>query len=163
MCFDEHTQFDILYTITIDKDNFMSCSCGYVKQYLAPCVHIMSVLKEDVCLTADLFHIRWLKHYNYYFASESAETLATNVHKSLVDLLNLTQDEAFDNHGVYKGSQLGLNSFLSTPQIIALAPFSMHVDSRIDYKAFENLLVLESRSICVWIYYIRLACTNVIY
>ena len=133
MCFDEHTQFDILYTITIDKDNFMSCSCGYVKQYLAPCVHIMSVLKEDVCLTADLFHIRWLKHYNYYFASESAETLATNVHKSLVDLLNLTQDEAFDNHGVYKGSQLGLNSFLSTPQIIALAPFSMHVDSRIDY------------------------------
>jgi hypothetical protein len=79
---------------------------------------MMAVLDKEEFLTADLFHIRWWKHFTYYFATDEAETLAANVHRSLVQLQNLTYEKSFDSQGVYKGCYVGSNSFISTPQSI---------------------------------------------
>ena len=67
----------------------MNCSCGYVNQYLAPCQHIFAVLADMKHVTADLFHIRWWKHFNYYFASPDKLKANTNIHKGLVVIHNV--------------------------------------------------------------------------
>ena len=90
----------------------MKCSCGYVEQYLAPCCHVMAVLGESKYVLPNLFHIRWWKHYNYYFANSSDLTSVSNVHRSLVEIQNLTYDQCYDAKGSYKGCFLEGNDFL---------------------------------------------------
>jgi hypothetical protein len=36
--------FDRGYEIILHESNFLTCSCGYVHQYMAPCKHVMAVL-----------------------------------------------------------------------------------------------------------------------
>ena len=48
-------------TVCVVKSKFLTCSCGYVQRYLAPCSHIMAVLHDRQYVQPSLFHVRWLK------------------------------------------------------------------------------------------------------
>ena len=88
-----------------------------MQQYMAPCRHFMAVIKDPIHLTTDLFHIRWWKHYNYYFASDMGTDIVFNVHRSLVTLQNEMFEKSFHN-GVYKGSYMGRNEFIKKEHTI---------------------------------------------
>ena len=53
--------------VSIDNDNFLSCSCGYVQRMLMPCSHVCCVLEKKQFYIPSLFHIRWYKDFNYYY------------------------------------------------------------------------------------------------
>ena len=50
------TKFDRVRTVKYEND-YITCNCGMIHKYLAPCVHVMKVLDDEKYLTADLFHI----------------------------------------------------------------------------------------------------------
>ena len=60
------TKFDKVHVVSINGQ-FISCSCGYVNQYLSPCRHVMAVLKEEQNLTYTLYHYTWWKQYDYFY------------------------------------------------------------------------------------------------
>ena len=39
--------FDRVKKVTLDDDNFMTCSCGKTQEYLLPCVHICRVVDKN--------------------------------------------------------------------------------------------------------------------
>lgn len=82
-------KFDHLYQVTYEH-NFMTCTCGYVHQYLAPCVHVLAVLDDRKYFTHDLFHYRWWKHYEYFFDRDFPENeiLNRNEIKSINDKIS---------------------------------------------------------------------------
>ena len=110
------TKFDRVYKVYLDSESFMNCSCGYVNQYLAPCQHIFAVLADMKHVTADLFHIRWWKHFNYYFASPDKLKANTNIHKGLVVIHNVLNEKSFRRGGKYKGCYLGNSTFPAQDQ-----------------------------------------------
>ena len=63
----KHLKFEHCRHVTLDNHGYMKCDCGWMSQYLAPCIHIMSILDDAEFIVPDLFHIRWWKQFNYYF------------------------------------------------------------------------------------------------
>ena len=61
------TKFQRVREVSITNDNFMTCSCGYIQRWLMPCMHICSIISDKKYLTADLFHIRWWKYFDYIY------------------------------------------------------------------------------------------------
>jgi len=52
------TRYHRLRRVTIDVDGFMSCTCPYSYNYLAPCCHdMMAVLHKSESIVPELFHI----------------------------------------------------------------------------------------------------------
>ena len=109
-----HPRYEHLRTVTVDADGYMSCTCGHVNQYMAPCIHIMAILDDQRYITADLFHLRWWKVYNYYFLTEHGRNLTPGIHASLLEALKIQSESSFDYRGVYRGCNLAGNGFLET-------------------------------------------------
>ena len=84
----------------------MSCTCNYPKRWLMPCVHICTVIDSCELYTADLFHLRWWKHFNYMFKKgHSKHDKLTRL--SLEESVNLNRDNHFEQRdGKYKGIPL---------------------------------------------------------
>ena len=116
--FRKQTKFDRVHTVKLDKDQFMICSCGYMKQYLAPCRHFMAVLDDRKYLTPDLFHIRWWKHFNYYFASGENSSIASTTSEKLKEIQNKMNDTLFDYKGNYRGCHMKDHDFVNVPHTI---------------------------------------------
>ena len=55
--------------VTLSKNGFMNCDCGKTGEFLLPCAHICSVVKEDKYFTPDTFHVRWHHHFSYAYAN----------------------------------------------------------------------------------------------
>lgn len=109
----KHTSFQRVRSVTIDSDNYMSCSCGYHMRWLMPCVHMCRVLDDMMYYTPDLFHIRWWKHYHFIYKRDNNEYIehlsAANIQTALSDIRNnhFNQDT-----GMFKGICLDGNQFL---------------------------------------------------
>ena len=100
------TKFVRLREVSLSQDNFMSCTCNYPKRWLMPCVHICTVIDSCELYTADLFHLRWWKHFNYMFKKgHSKHDKLTRL--SLEESVNLNRDNHFEQRdGKYKGIPL---------------------------------------------------------
>lgn len=101
-----------VYIVTIYSCGHMNCSCGYVQDYLGPCIHIMKVLNKIDNLVPSLFHIRWWKQYNYYFGSKFGNSQKLEkMHKCMRDLGNEIAEQSFDANGKFKGCFIGNSPF----------------------------------------------------
>ena len=97
-------------TVHIDTDNFMHCSCQYYKRWLMPCVHMCCVIDDKYSFTPNLFHIRWWKHFNYFFkngCNKRNNLLQTSTKEALSSFRN----HHYDND-VFKGINLTDTPFL---------------------------------------------------
>jgi len=99
----DHTKFDRVHIVSVDIEGFMNCTCGYVHEFLAPCRHLMAVLDNIEYLVPSLFHIRWWKHFNYFFGSSYAMEEHGPMHDKLVAMHNLLHEKAFDSSMVFRG------------------------------------------------------------
>ncbi len=109
-----HPKYEHLRTVTIDCDGYMSCTCGHVHQYMAPCIHIMAILDNKKFVTPALFHLRWWKVYNYYFLTDHGRSLTPEIHRCLLEGLKLQNEKSFDDSGVYRGCDITGNGFLDS-------------------------------------------------
>ena len=105
------TKFDRVHLVTINGQ-FITCTCGYVNQYLSPCEHVMAVLSEKENVKFTLFHYRWWKQF-YYFSlrdfNEGSIMHNENI-ASITDkfrpVVKFVRENAFNNNGEYKGCYL---------------------------------------------------------
>ena len=100
-----------LHEVTIDG-SFITCSCGYVNQYLSPCRHVMAVIKDKQNLSHELVHYRWWKQFEYYYRRDFAndEILSRPEIKAMRDKMeqwvSFIDDNAFDVDGNFRGCYL---------------------------------------------------------
>ena len=105
------TQFDKVHVVSINGQ-FISCSCGYVNQYLSPCRHVMAVLREEQNLTYTLYHYRWWKQYDYFYLKNFTENSIMQdpaivaLEKKLNKWISFTVSNGFYENGEYKGCYL---------------------------------------------------------
>mmetsp|Transcript_10327 Transcript_10327/g.19301 ORF Transcript_10327/g.19301 Transcript_10327/m.19301 type:complete len:283 (+) Transcript_10327:630-1478(+) len=52
-----HPKFEHIRSGSIDVNNRMKCACCKFHNYLAPCIHIMAVLKKTEYIIPELFHM----------------------------------------------------------------------------------------------------------
>ena len=116
-----HSKFDRVYVVTADHDGFLVCSCGYIYQYMAPCRHFMAVIDDEKFLLPSLFHIRWWKQYNYYFASDVGSLKVNKMHDRLVATYNFFLENGFDDNGVFKGCCMSDTGFLEMDRSVDLS------------------------------------------
>ena len=105
------TKFDNVHVVSIDGQ-FISCSCGYVNQYMSPCRHVMAVLKKEENLIYTSFHYRWWKQYDYFYLkhftenSQMNDPAILNLIKKLKDWISFTVSNGYYGNGEYKGCYL---------------------------------------------------------
>ena len=76
-------QFVCVYAVHAVPEGFMLCTCGYIHEYMVPCVHLMAVLSDSKFLISSMFHISWWKHYNYFFCTEFGMNQYSELHKQM--------------------------------------------------------------------------------
>ncbi|GFH57716.1 hypothetical protein CTEN210_14192 [Chaetoceros tenuissimus] len=82
----KYTRFEHVRVVHISADNRIHCDCGFVHEYMAPCIHIMAVIDDETYLRPELYHIRWWKVFNYYFDRDYAPAmLQENLDKWTID------------------------------------------------------------------------------
>ena len=108
----KYCRFVRVYQINADADGFMLCSCGYIHEYMVPCVHLMAVLNDSKFIVPSLFHVRWWKHFNYYFGKDIGTEDNTEMHSKLQKLYQLTYDEQYYVNGTYRGCFVSRLGFL---------------------------------------------------
>lgn len=89
--------------VSIDNDNFLSCSCGYVQRMLMPCSHVCCVLEKKQFYLPSLFHIRWYKDFNYYYQRDFGKKMVPETTLALNSLLMVTRSKNYTKLGKYKG------------------------------------------------------------
>ena len=105
------TKFDKVHVVTI-VDQFISCSCGYVNQYMCPCHHVLAVLKDEENLSYTLYHYRWWKQYDYFYLRRCTENTLKDdpaivaMNKKMKAWISFTVSNAFYDNGEYKGCYL---------------------------------------------------------
>ena len=112
-----YTRFVRVRKVRVVNNKFMTCSCGYVQRYLAPCHHIMAVLSEKEYIIPSLFHLRWFKHFNYYFGDEFCTNEMTDVHDSMYRLYNKSHKDFFSDAN-YIGCSIVDNNFFKNNHVI---------------------------------------------
>ncbi len=128
-----HTTFVRVWKVRIVHGKFITCSCGYCQRLLAPCPHVMAVLSTSEFILPSLFHVRWFKHFNYYFGDEFGSETMKHMHKSMVDLYNRCHKEGYDSNGKYYGCNIAGNPFLNLKHAE-----DMSSDNRIMMDAIEK-------------------------
>lgn len=105
------TTFDRVHLVSINGQ-FITCSCGYVNQYLQPCEHVMAVLSEKENVMFTLFHYRWWKQFNYFSLRDFEEgSIMNNENVALITdkfrpVVKFVRENAFHDNGEYKGCYL---------------------------------------------------------
>ena len=108
----KETRFLRVREVCIDDKNFMTCSCQYVQRWFMPCVHMCKVIQDMEHFTPELFHIRWWKHYHYFFKNNDN----SNQNESTVKDMSSSLKNICDNHydkftGKYIGVPLNGSAF----------------------------------------------------
>jgi hypothetical protein len=104
--------FKRVRVITVDREGFMNCTCGKTGEYLLPCQHICSVIKDDKYFTRDIFHIRWQKHFSYAHGCTSGTEMSPEQSKMMTEMLHDTRTNHYKNDGMYKGLPMKGSLFL---------------------------------------------------
>ena len=124
------TKFDKVHVVSIDGQ-FISCSCGYVNQYMCPCRHVMAVLKEEHNINYTLFHYRWWKQYDYFYLKNFTENsimddpTIVSLCKKLKAWITFTVSNGFYGNGEYKGCYLE-NNVVDELKIMELQDDEVH-------------------------------------
>ena len=108
----KHLKFEHCRHVTLDNHGYMKCDCGWMSQYLAPCIHIMNILDDAEYIVPDLFHIRWWKQFNYYFDKPD---IVPNLQDSLQTLFDDTNVNSFLPDGSFRGCNVTATGFLQKP------------------------------------------------
>jgi len=116
-----YCKFVRVYTVHANPDGYMLCNCGYVHEYMVPCVHIMAVIKDKQYLSPSMFHIRWWKHFNYYFCTDEGLYENNDLHKQLQSVHNKSNEESFYANGSFCGCNISPSGFLEQQFSIDLA------------------------------------------
>ena len=101
--------FDRVYEIILHESKFLTCSCGYVHQYMAPCMHVMAVLSDEENIRPTLFHYRYWKAFHYFYLKDFGESsiMSDNsivaVKEKLKEWKSFVEVNAFHKNGEYKG------------------------------------------------------------
>jgi hypothetical protein len=90
-------------TVHISSDGFITCTCPYTYQHLAPCRHIMVVLNDSIHLLPQLFHIRWWESFNCFYLTEFGSGMVPQLHNSLNDAYIDINTNHYTSDRIYKG------------------------------------------------------------
>jgi hypothetical protein len=121
--------------IRMDEHGFLNCSCGKTGEYLLPCQHICSVVKEDKYFTPDMFHVRWHKHFCYVHGNSFGKGILPEEIEVIRDLFQDIRTNHYDSNGLYKGVPMKKNGFLSS-----LPPFTGKDEKDKKLKFMEYVL-----------------------
>ena len=128
------TKFQRIRKVSIIEDNFMTCTCGYTQRWLMPCVHICSVIDDKKYLTAELFHIRWWKHFDYVYKKGNS-SMDAKTRRSLENSLQEVRNFHFHlNNGKYKGVPLNGTELLK--HLVSISP-----DNKDDYNIELDMML----------------------
>ena len=104
--------FDRVRKVSLDGENFMNCTCGKTGEYMMPCVHICRVIDKNEHFNPCMFHVRWLKLFNYALARKDGHQNMQKTLPVLKDLLKDVRENHFHDDGTYKGVPMSTSSFL---------------------------------------------------
>ena len=91
--------FQRVQTVTIDKDGYMTCTCGYVQRMLMPCTHICAVIDKPEYYVPSMFHIWWYKMFNYYYRDKQQNQYCLKTNDAIEGLLQVTRENAYSSNG----------------------------------------------------------------
>ena len=135
------TKFHRVREVSISRDKHISCSCGYTQRWYMPCVHICAVIKDMEYLTADLFHIRWWKHFDYVYKKGNSSMDAKTRHSLEYTLYKVRKDHFLESNGKYKGVPLyesDLLRYLQKLPIETLNKNDKHLDKMLALKKMKD-------------------------
>ena len=92
--------------VTITDDSFMNCTCSYHLRYLMPCVHMCCVIEDKNNYVPELFHIRWWKHFHYFYKNNVNDSNKSTVENTELALENIRSNHFSKIDGKYKGVPL---------------------------------------------------------
>ena len=81
----------------------MNCDCGKTGEFLLPCAHICSVVKEDKYFTPDTFHVRWHHHFSYSYANMDENDYTPRSTELMTEMFDDIRQNHYDKNGYYKG------------------------------------------------------------
>ena len=129
------TKFVRVREVTVNNDNFMNCTCGYVHRWLMPCVHICSVLEHHDYYTPSLFHLRWWKMFHYLYKSKSNSNKIKSTTLNLKHSLDYIRENHYnENNGLYKGVPIHDSPFLLNPMS------NFHTESLVDENETTRII-----------------------
>ena len=139
------TRFTRVRVVELSQNKeFMTCSCGYPNRWLAPCVHILVVLAKTEYCTQNLFHIRWWKHFNFFFRSSNCDGTTLNPNKNIVENLRKTLHNVRECHfnkdnGQWHGVPMNGSRFLEDKDSYYFKQPSIYDDVRQHMLAFKKM------------------------
>ena len=138
------TKFIRVRKVTIDQNNsFINCSCGYPKRWLMPCVHICCVINNKYHYTAELFHLRWWKFYQYLYQGDIKTNKNANTKANMQLSLSHTRNNHYDNSsGTYKG--VPINGSCFKEQTNSTLNQSLHIVNDSYMKTMQSIMNMEN-------------------
>jgi hypothetical protein len=97
------TQYYRVRKVSIDCDGFMSCTCSYTYNYLAPCRHMMAVFQTSDYVVPSLYHLRWWEIFNYYYLTDFGKNQLPEVHANLDKAFGSIRTTQFNSERKFKG------------------------------------------------------------
>jgi hypothetical protein len=104
----------------------MSCSYGYVQQFLMPCPHVCAVIQKQEFYVPSMFHIRRHQLYNYYHSSSFEKSIAGELYRSLMNIVKVTRETCYHSSGKYK--EIPVKDSMFYKQLPVFVP-SLNVDT----------------------------------
>ena len=98
--------------VTLSKNGFMNCDCGKTGEFLLPCAHIFSVVKEDKYFTPDTFHIRWHHHFSYAYVNVDENDYTPRSTELMTEMFDDIRQNHYDKNGYFKGICFSKTEFL---------------------------------------------------
>ena len=96
------TKFTRVRLVSVE-DGYMTCSCCYEKRMLMPCVHICTVIEDASLYVADLFHLRWWKHFYFLYKTKVSDKNKQSYEKMKQSLHKTRENHFNQTNGKYKG------------------------------------------------------------
>ena len=85
-------------------NGYMTCTCGDTQQYLMPCRHMCSVIKEKKYLVSQFYDIRWFKTFGYYYLQSFSPEMIPTLNEKLINIhMHSIKNDYSKINGQYKG------------------------------------------------------------
>ena len=143
--------FQRVRKVTIDRDGYMTCTCGYVQRMLMPCTHVCAVIGNMEYYEPSMFHIRWYKMFNYYYRDVEKNEFCLKTNGAVENLLLVTRENGYHADGKYKGIYAKGTKFYEkcenyVPSTDPITKLMQYIDKRICDKGpiiMDNPISIE--------------------